>query len=111
MLLDSMPTVALDYDVDNNTGIGASIITGGNATIQSPHHHHHAQSQSQPPSIADDSMKMMNMMMMTSSSPLAETISAGHNLDIITNYVDSFLQADSFFPQLNELLKVSPGNL
>lgn len=107
MLLDSMPTVALDYDVDNNTGIGASIITGGNATIQSPHHHHHPQSQ--PPPIADDSMK--NMMMMTSSSPLAETISAGHNLDIITNYVDSFLQADSFFPQLNELLKVSPGNL
>ncbi|KAH9491335.1 hypothetical protein DERF_016063 [Dermatophagoides farinae] len=74
-----------------------------------PHHHHHPQSQSQPPPIADDSMKMMNMMMMTSSSPLAETISAGHNLDIITNYVDSFLQADSFFPQLNELLKVSPG--
>nr|XP_027201714.1 nuclear pore complex protein Nup155-like [Dermatophagoides pteronyssinus] len=105
MLLDSMPTVAFDYDVDTS-GIGASITTTGNnnnvaagAGIQSP----------PPTTTADNSIRMMNNNPMMTSLPAETMSSGGHNLDIITNYVDSFLQADSFFPQLTELLKVSPG--
>ncbi|OTF78987.1 hypothetical protein BLA29_011456, partial [Euroglyphus maynei] len=105
MLLDSMPTVALDYDVDT-TVIGASF-TGNNVAAAASSSAGAIQSSQPPPTTtttADNSMKMM-----TQSSLPGETLSNPHNLDLITNYVDSFLQSDSFFPQLTELLKVSPG--
>lgn len=87
MILDSMPTVALDFDdvpdgstVTNNAAANKSLL-----------------------SLPPDNLRIMTSMMnLTSDSQ--------NNLDFVTNFVDLFLQADSFFPKLTDLLNVAPGN-
>lgn len=86
MLLDSMPTVMLDFD-DIPDG-GSTVTTNAVANkslLPSP-----------------DNLRIMASMMNLGSD-------SQNNLDFVTNFVDLFLQTDSFFPKLTDLLNVGPG--